>query len=136
MSPPFPEQLVPSRSPHPPNPPSSSIWRCILRVRGAHISFHHCFQSMTNTVTPPPPGAESNHSRAVVTDCVRACTRTCMSICAPWVRSSSWHSAPWRDEEAKCRGEKPLSFSWKKKSSSVSKQLAQRCYVTQTHTPG
>lgn len=122
MSPPFPEQLVPSRSP--PYPPVTVHMAMHLACEGARISFHHCFQSMINTVVPPPPGADSKHPQQFVTACFRACTRTCMSICAPWVRSSSWHSAPWRDEEAKCRGEKPLSFSLKKKKKKDHHQLA------------
>lgn len=36
---------------------------------------------------------------------------TRMLMWAPWVNRSSWHNAPWRDDEAKWSGEKPLSFT-------------------------
>lgn len=122
MLPTFPEQLVPSRS------PPLVIFHMAMHLvcEGANIKFHRCFQSIiyhTNTVVPPLLEPDSNHSEQQwLLASVHA--HTCMLICAPWVRSSSWHSAPWRDEEAKCRGEKPLSFSLKKKKKRIRNQLA------------
>lgn len=80
MSPPFPEQLVPSRSP--PLPPVIVHMAMHLACEGAHISFHHCFQSMINTVIPPPPGADSNHPEQFVTVCFRVCTHLYVYMCS------------------------------------------------------
>ena len=44
----FPEQLAASGSR--PLPLSSSIWPRILRLWESNISFHHCYQSVSNTV--------------------------------------------------------------------------------------
>lgn len=99
----FSEQLVPSGLP--PLPPPVIVHMAMhLEFEGANISFHRGFQSASNTLL------ETDGKHSEPTGSVHA--RTCMLMCAPWVRSSSWHSAPWRDEEAKWRGEKPLSFSW------------------------
>ena len=146
----IPQAACSLREPSP--PPPSSIWPSILTLWGPNISFHHCYQRVNNTVVSTSylilgsthiSWAEDTHDRWCILlqfyqyntvfswICVSAYRHTCMLMWAPWANSSSWHSAPWREEEAKCRAEKPLSFTWSKVQNNTikDKKLSRICYL-------